>query len=203
MPMTVASGVQEGVLHLVERPQLAGGLPLALQRPMFALQRLAQRLLGLLLLGDVDVVALPVVRLAVLAADQHGMVAKPHHPAVLGKGPVLHVPGVSGAVDALVLGQHPLAVLGMDQRLPEVRLRDLLGRVAEQLLVLRALVDDSAVGGAQLGVEDRGDLLGQRPVAPRSPGQPPLALRSLCWLWTAVHATGTPPSRHRNPEYAI
>jgi hypothetical protein len=49
MPMTVASGgaqlvgdgVQKGVLQLVEGPQLAGGLPLALQRLAFALQRLA------------------------------------------------------------------------------------------------------------------------------------------------------------------
>ena len=59
--------IQEGVLHLVERPQLPGGLPLALQRLAFALQRLAQGLLGQLLVGDVDVVALPVVGLAVLA----------------------------------------------------------------------------------------------------------------------------------------
>ena len=37
----VGDGVQEGVLQLVEGPQLAGGLPLALQRLAFALQRLA------------------------------------------------------------------------------------------------------------------------------------------------------------------
>jgi hypothetical protein len=61
----VGDGVQEGVLHLVEGPQLPGRLPLALQRLPFPLECLAQRLLGLLLLGDVDVVALPVVGLAI------------------------------------------------------------------------------------------------------------------------------------------
>jgi hypothetical protein len=104
-------------------------------------------------------------------------------------------------VAAFVLGQDPLAVVRMDQRLPEVRPCGLLGRVAEQLLVLRALVDHGAVGGARLGVEHRGDLLGQRPVALRSPGQPPLALRPPCWLWSgAVHATGTPPFLARQPR---
>ena len=172
-PQLVGDGVQEGVLHVVEGPQLLGRLPLALQRLPLALQRLAQRLLGLLLLGDVDVEALPVVRLSGLAKHQHGMVADPHHPAVLGQDPVLHVPGIPGAVDALVLGQHPLAVVRVDQRLPEVRLGGLLGRVAEQLLVLRALVDDGAAGGVHLGVERRRDLLGQHPVALHVPGSHP------------------------------
>ena len=104
------------------------------------------------------------------------MVAQPHHPAVVGQDPVLHMPGIPGAFTALVLGQDPVAVLGMHQRLPEAGLHGFLGRVAQQPLVLRAVVDDRAAGCVDLGVEYRRDLFGQRLVALRRPGQPPLSL---------------------------
>jgi hypothetical protein len=92
---------------------------------------------------------------------------------------VILVRNIAGAVDALVLGQHPLAVLGMHQRLPEARLHGFLGCVAQQPPVLRAVVDDRAAGCVDLRVEHRGDLFGQRPITLRSPGQPPLALDPL------------------------
>jgi hypothetical protein len=88
--------------------------------------------------------------LTVLAADPDGVVAEPDHAAVLVQGPVLHVPGIAGAVTALVLGQDPLAVVGVEHRLPEVRLHGLLARVAEELLVLRAFVDEGAPGSVHL-----------------------------------------------------
>jgi hypothetical protein len=150
----VRHGGQEQVLHLIQRPQLAGGLPLALQRfplpeqrLMLALKRLMlrcqrplHRLLGQLLLGDVDHDPVPKARLAVVASDQHGMVTDPDHPAILGELTVFHAPGVAGPFAAGILGQHPLAVLGMQDRLPEPGPPGLLRAVAEEILDPWALI---------------------------------------------------------------
>src|SRR4029453_353025 len=107
---------------------------LTLKRLMLRYQRLLHRLLGQLLLGDVDHDPVPEARLAVLASDQHGVVADPDHPAVLRDLTVFHAPGVAGPFAAGILGQHPLAVVGMQERLPEPGSPVLLRGVAEEIL---------------------------------------------------------------------
>ena len=64
---------------------------------------------------------------------QHSMITEPDHAAVLGDAPILHAPWVTGELDPPVLGQHPLTVVGMQDRLPEPRLSRLLGRVANEV----------------------------------------------------------------------
>src|SRR5215204_1008711 len=113
---------------------------LALKRLMLGCQRLLHRLLGQLLLGDVDHDPVPETWLAVLAADQHSVVADPNHATVLRDLTVFHTPGVAGPFAARILGQHPLAVVGMQDRLPEPRPPGLLRGVAEEILDPWALI---------------------------------------------------------------
>lgn len=65
-------------------------------------------------LGDVVHHALPVERLAPFPAHQDRLVAQPHHRAVLGQLTVLGEERLAGLLGALVLGQYPLAVFGVE-----------------------------------------------------------------------------------------
>src|SRR5262245_66022903 len=114
------------------------------------------RLLGQLLLGDIDDEPVPEARLAGFAPHQHSMVTEPYHAAVLGDAPILHAPRVPGELDPPVLGQHPLTVVGVQDLLPEPRLSGLLGRVAYDLLEPWAFVQPGAAERVDLGVDNRG-----------------------------------------------
>src|SRR3712207_2024019 len=78
---------------------------------------------------------------------------------------VLHYKGIPALVGALVLGEHPLAVVGVDHLHPVFGIcQDLLDGVAEDRLELRAQVGSAAGGGRLLEVRDDGDLLDQSAV---------------------------------------
>ena len=145
----VRDRVQEGVLHPVQGQQPLGDLPLPLQGP-----------LGL---GDVDAHPLPEQRPAGLVADQHALVPEPPHVAVLGDVAVLHPERLSRLLAAGLFGQDPLQVVGVDDRLPEVPLPRLLGRVAEQRLDLAVDVLAGTPDLELLAVDDRRDLLDEGP----------------------------------------
>ena len=72
-----------------------------------------------------------------------GLVVDPHHPPVLGDPAALHHVGLAGPVGALVLGEHPVPVVGVDGPGEEVGIRQVLpGAVAEHALELRAGVGE-------------------------------------------------------------
>ena len=114
---------------------------------------------------------MPVLRLAVGALEDAGLVVDPDDAPVAGDEPV--VEGVRGAlaVDLLVLFVHPLPVVRMQEPVPEpVVAHPLLGGVAEDRLDLRADVHGRVRLGLQVGhdvrVGDRRDLLHEHAVAP-------------------------------------
>src|SRR3712207_2891120 len=70
---------------------------------------------------------------------------------------VLHYKGIPALVGALVLGEHPLAVFGVDHLHPVFGIgQDLLDGVAEDRLELRAQVGGAARGCRFLEVRDDG-----------------------------------------------
>jgi hypothetical protein len=150
----VGDGVQEGVLHPVEGQQPLGRLLLALQGPADV--------------GQVDDHPLPVQGAAVVVADQHALVADPHDVPVTVDRPVLHPERLAGALAAGLLGQDPLAIVGVQAGLPEVLGGRLLGRVAEH----RHLGIDPHAGAADLellAVDHHRELLDQGPEAALGP----------------------------------
>jgi hypothetical protein len=119
-----------------------------------------ERLLGLLLRGDVHHHALPRPRLALAVAHQCGEVAHPHHVAVVRDQAIFPRPRLTGLVVEVVRRQLDLPVVGVQQLHPDVGLIEpLLPRVAEDLLDVRAHVEGPAlVVGAHL-VDDGRDAL--------------------------------------------
>ena len=111
----VRDRLQEGVLHLVERPQAPGRLALDGERAL-------ELRLGLLALGDVEQEPLP-VGLSALEPYEPGLVLHPHHPPVLREHPVLEREVVVAlAPVALGVGREdPLAVVGVHDPAPERR----------------------------------------------------------------------------------
>src|SRR5215207_4821783 len=141
------------------------------------------RLLRVLALGDVVLDPQPVARVALLIPDQHGFVPYPHHPTVFGELPELHPEGLASLVGAGDLCQHPLAVCGVHDLYPLIRVRGpLLRLVAEQRLHLRAYVGGLATVVDGLDVGYRRDLLGQGAVPLLNLPEPllrPLELRDV------------------------
>ena len=114
-PEVVRHGLEERVLHLVERAQPGGRL-------LLGVERLHQLGLGVLLLGDVVHHALQVDRLPGLVRERLGLFVDPDDVAVLADDPVLAVhPGL--AVQQPQLGvERALPVLGDDALAPQVGL---------------------------------------------------------------------------------
>ena len=124
-----------------------------------------QLLLGVLALGDVVEDAVP-DRDAGFVFLEHRLVEDPDDLAVAGDHPVVDRRRVAFAERlAALLLERPLAIVGVQQRRPEVGVGDpLLGGVAEDLLDLRADVAP-APALAHLGrVDDRRQALDQPPV---------------------------------------
>ena len=111
-------------------------------------------------LGDVELDAQPVLRAAVVVADQRRDVAEPDHPAVVRDQPVLAAPGAAGLVVQVVGGQDLLAVVGMQELHPDVGLAEpLVTRVPQGGLDVRADVHRPAVVVGGDLVDDRGEVL--------------------------------------------
>ena len=122
-----------------------------------ALERLA--------LGDVGEHALVVDALPALGS-QHALVADPDHSPVLGDHPVLGGERHPEDRVALLLLEHPVAVLGMDAPRPQRRVGGpLLLREAEHPLELRRDVLPGALGPGLGDVADGRELLDQGAVA--------------------------------------
>ena len=112
--------------------------------------------------------------------DQARLVPDPDDAAVLADHAVLGLEGLAGPVGALVLLQHPPAVLGVEQPVPELGvLQELLRVVAEHLPHVRAAVDGPVVVVDAVQVHDGRDLLDEQPVPPLGPLQPLLGLPAL------------------------
>jgi hypothetical protein len=115
---------------------------LVLAQDTVAVVGMQQRLLELLALRDLDEVAVAVSGLIVLADDLVGLVEEPANAPVLRGHPVLRAERLARLLRPYLLGDHPLAVVGMDHLAEEVRIcGPFLGRVAEDRLELRAHVD--------------------------------------------------------------
>jgi hypothetical protein len=126
---------------------------------------LGQLPLGLLLFADLQEYPLPVQRPAVGVADQDRFVAEPDRVAVFVDHAVLDGERLAGAVGPLVLLQDALAVVGVQQVLPELRVRtELLRRVAEHPLYVRAAVHGGVGLVGRVDVDDRRQALYERPV---------------------------------------
>ncbi len=101
---------------------------------------LAQRLLGLLAGRHVDQVALEEERAVLVVPYGHRVIVDPDGAAVLADQPVLAGERLAGRVDARSLGEHPVAIVGVQDLREEARDVPVLGRVAEHWLDLRAHV---------------------------------------------------------------
>ena len=124
------------------------------------LQPLLRGLLG----RDVETNALPVPAFPVLVLEQHGLVAHPDRMPILGEQAVLAPERLARPLRAIVLGQDPFDVVGVDRPEPLILGAPFAGLVSQDGGDLRARVDRVA-GRRVLDVGDRGDLLDQHAVA--------------------------------------
>jgi hypothetical protein len=127
--------------------------------------RATQLLLGGLTLGDVVEDSVP-DRRARLVGLEHRLVEDPDGAAVAGDHPVVDRRRVAGPHRLpRLLFQGPLAVLGVELARPKLGIGEpFLGRVAEDLLDLRADVAPAAVLAQLRCVDDRRQPLDQVPV---------------------------------------
>ena len=124
-----------------------------------------QHLAGVVLGGDVDHHAVPRGRSAVATADQRGTVVDPDDPAVAGDKAVLDVPGLAALAVAVVMLQDDLAVVGVQQLDPDVRLIEpFRACVAEHLFDVGADVQRLPFVVRTHLVDDRGDPFDEGPV---------------------------------------
>ncbi len=154
----------------------------------------ANRLLGLLLLSDVEHDAVPEAGAAGLVRHQHRVVTEPDDLAVAGEQAVLDAERLAGPLGAAVFREHAIAVIGVEETLPEVRSGDpLVRRVAENRFDLGADVDDrpGLVRFVQrLGVGDHRQVLDQRAVLGLRFAQPRLRPPVLGHVLDAVGGVG-------------
>ena len=127
-----------------------------------------ERQLRLLLDGDVDHHPLPAGGVAVDVSQEYGVVAQPDDLSLGADHPVLALPRVAGARREVVRRQLALAIVGMQDLDPHVRLIEpFFHRVAEQVLDHAVHVARAAfVVGVGL-VDDGRDVLQQRLVLDR------------------------------------
>jgi hypothetical protein len=104
--------------------------------------RLAQLLLGLPALGDVEDDPLGHPRDAVLVPDDHALIVDPHPMTVAMAEPILRLVRDTLGVQPLRRGHHRVVVVRVEALFPEPRLGlPFLRRVAVDLLDLRTHVD--------------------------------------------------------------
>ncbi len=128
--------------------------------------RLTEPLLQVLLRRDVEHDALPRRGVARLVADQPRLVPYPHDPAVARDQSVLLDPRFARLVVQVMGRELDLAIVGMQQLGPDVRLvQPLLSRVAEQGLHLRADEQRAPLVVRVHLVDDGGNLLDEHAVA--------------------------------------
>ena len=159
-PEVVPSGSRDRVLeHLLEQHPVRQARELVVigeERDLF-LGRLARR--------DVEDHALDQPRLTLLVLDRIRLLEHPLDRAVLVHHAVLVVQGRVLFERLLVLLPGPVEILGVDVLAPAVRVgQPLVGVDAEQRDHLRAHVDRVRVLVDRIEVDDRGDLLDERPV---------------------------------------
>jgi hypothetical protein len=122
----------------------------------------AELRLGALQLGDVELDPLPVQGMAGLVGDQGGDVAEPERTSVARDQPILAGPGPAGLVVPVVCGEGRLAVVGMEQLHPDVRLIEpLLACVAEGALDVGADVEGAPVVVGRHHVDGGREVLDQ------------------------------------------
>ena len=135
-------------------------------------QRVVQRqlpelLLRLALRGDVEQVALQVERPVVVVTDDDAFVADPHDAAVLRDQAILDAQRIVRGMGVGVRREHTIAIVRVQRAHEEIRVgKPLVGRVAEQRLDLTAGEDVRALRVERVDVDDQGQLLDERAVAP-------------------------------------
>ena len=121
-----------------------------------------QRRLPLLLLGDVEDVALDAERHAVLVVHEHALVAHPRVGAVAAQHPVLALEALARVDQGGRLRDHTVVVVGMQDLHEEVGVRrPFLGRVAEHLGGLGTDVEARRQGVGHVDVDDQRQPLEQ------------------------------------------
>ncbi len=150
-------------LQLAEAVQQQGAV--GQSGPTVVERDVVQVLLGLALICDIEHEALKVRLPTVVGADQAGLVAHGQPAPGPGGEPVLGCQVGAGPLGAGYLVEDPVAVLGVDQVTPGVRVRQpFLGRVPEGL-DLGADVGGATGGVRSRPVDDGRHLLGQCPIA--------------------------------------
>ena len=149
---------EEGVLHLVERPEPLGGFAFSLVGP-------AEGFFRLPLLGNVEEDSLPAHRPPIVVAKEHRLVTDPHHPAVGADHAVLDPPRLSGLIRHLQLLEDALSIFRVEPLDPQLRVSHVLRLgVSGESEDLRADVQDGAEVVDVIDVHDRRNLLDQVPV---------------------------------------
>ncbi len=181
----VAAHLAEGLVDVLDAPAVHDDQPLAelalrSEQALVEVPLPAEVVLDALLPGNVVHDTLPEQGQAILVPHQHGLVADPDGIPLAGEHTVLHAERLAVLFGPRVLGQHALAVVGVEERLPDLRVRHpLFRRVPEQLLHPRAHVQHVPLQLSlvrSLDVGDSRDLLRERPVAPLGLPEPGLHL---------------------------
>ncbi len=165
-PLVLRADVQGGA-HVVDRVLVHDDGQLLDQGPVVRL-RLLEAFLGQLALGDVEHHPLEQRVAVVVASDRDRLVPDPHLATLARPHPVFGAEGRLAVLARRPLREDALQVIGVDQGRPELGIPELVGRVAEQLLHLRADVGRGRLAAAVRrvpGVGDRRDAFDQRPVA--------------------------------------
>ena len=114
-------------------------------------------------LAGVEQVTLDVERSATRVADGHGLVVHEEHAAVAGEHSVLQTKRLAALARRRDLGQHSLAILGMEEPVEEAGLGEPLpSRVAEERLDLRADLECRGAFTRRIGVGHKGQVRRQR-----------------------------------------
>src|SRR5438270_4785513 len=103
-----------------------------------ALLAVSQRVFDPVAVGDVEHEAARMVETALLIEHGHLLVEDPDNTSVGGDHSVLPADSLAAVSRAVEVAENALAIVGMDDRLPETGADPLLGRIAEQRLCLRA-----------------------------------------------------------------
>ena len=157
--------------ELVEPVDVDGERQL-LHESAIALLGRADRVLELLAFGDLEEVAVVVRRLALLAGDLVRLVEEPADAPVAGHHPVLGAEGLARLLRSSLLGEHPVAVVRVQDFAEEIRVRrPLLGGVAEDRLELGAHVRVRARAFGPVDVDRQRALIdeGLNPVVKQLP----------------------------------
>ena len=159
-PEVGAPGAREGELE-----QLVEHRAVRQARELVVVREVGDLLLRGLPFGDVEHHALDQLRASLRVGEHDRRVTEPHDAPVAPHEPVLEDERLSGLPAAEVGGDGLVPVLGMEQVRPQVGVLDvLLGADAKEFPDLRAHVGRGHLRVGEVDVDDRWDLLHERPV---------------------------------------